>query len=305
MIEISNLRKTYSGGRGLVDFSMSVPDGSLCGLVGPNGAGKSTLIKTLCTLLKADSGSAKVAGIDVRSEPFAVKKIVGYLPDVPGLYQDMGVREFLEFFFDAFHLPASEREARISRALTRAGLADRGESAVEELSLGLKQRLLLAKTLLHEPKVLLLDEPATGLDPLARVELRDHLRTLNREGVTILLSSHILSDLEEICTDVVLIADGKNVTGTTPSTTSGTSSQFEVEILGDFQIAVDRARSIPGCTVLETATPVLVLQVTGGQRETAAALRQLVNSGSDVIRFGPRTAGLEERYRSIFGGSQK
>src|SRR3972149_6590797 len=175
MIEIEELRKSYNGQRALDGFSLRVEEGELFGLVGPNGAGKTTLIKILATLLPADGGRARVAGYDVAAAPRAVKPLIGYLPDVPGLYQDMRVSEFLEFFADAFRLPR-----------------------------------LLPKPLLHEPRVLLLDEPATGLDPLARIELREHLKALNRDGVTIFISSHILSDLEDICSRVALIANGRN-----------------------------------------------------------------------------------------------
>ncbi len=213
MIVIEQLRKSYDGARGLDGFSLRVEQGELCGLVGPNGAGKTTLIKLLSTLLQPDGGRAQVAGWDVTVNPQEVKRAVGYMPDQPGLYQDMRVEEFLEFFANAFRLSRERRRAAVALALTRSGLAARREAFVEELSFGMKQRLFLARTLLHEPKVLLLDEPATGLDPLARIDLRRQLQELNAQGITILLSSHILADLEDICTRVAMISEGEKRQG--------------------------------------------------------------------------------------------
>ena len=200
MIEVNDLRKSYNGSRGLDGFNLKVDKGELFGLVGPNGAGKTTLMKILASLLVPDSGVAQVAGMSVQHNRDAVKTLIGYMPDQPGLYQDMRLREFLQFFADAFHVSKHRQPTTIDSALTRARLRERSDAYVEELSFGMKQRLVLAKTLLHEPKLLLLDEPATGLDPIARLDLRRELQQLNVEGVTILISSHILSDLEDICT---------------------------------------------------------------------------------------------------------
>jgi ABC-2 type transport system ATP-binding protein len=210
MIEVDQIQKRYNGSRGLAGFTTRVEKGELFGLVGPNGAGKTTLIKILSTLIRPDSGAARIAGIDVTANPRGVKRVVGYMPDQPGLYQDMRVLEFLEFFADAFGILSRQRRAAVDKGLEDSGLAARRDSFVEELSFGMKQRLFLAKTLLHSPQVLLLDEPATGLDPMARVDLRNQLKRLNQQGITILISSHILVDLEEICTRVAFIADGKN-----------------------------------------------------------------------------------------------
>src|SRR5215471_18222084 len=232
MIDVEELHKTYRGGRGLHGFSFRLESNELVGLVGPNGAGKTTLIKILATLILANSGKARVGGHDVAGDARAVRGVVGYLPDIAGIYQDLRVREFLEFFADAFQLKEPKRSAAIQRALELSGLQDRTDEYVENLSLGWKQRLLLAKTLLHEPKVLLLDEPATGLDPLARISLREQLKRLHSEGVAILISSHILSDLEDMCTRILFIADGKNVAEPAgpASSTGAASSRIQCEI---------------------------------------------------------------------------
>jgi ABC-2 type transport system ATP-binding protein len=305
MIEIDGLRKSYRKSRGLDGFSLHLESNELVGLVGPNGAGKTTLIKILATLLPADSGSVRVSGHDVLVDPMAVRASLGYLPDVAGIYQDMRIGEFLEFFADAFRLKEPQRTAAIELALERAGLADRRNDFVEHLSLGWKQRLLLSKILLHEPKLLLLDEPATGLDPLARIQLREQLRRLHAEGVAILISSHILSDLEDICTRIVFIADGKNVqepqTAALAAGARATAVRCGMEFEGP-KDAVDRAiTGFAGARILERKEGFLLIELPGGSQEASALLRALLAAGITILHFDARGPGLEERYRRAFG----
>ncbi|MBZ5702018.1 MAG: ABC transporter ATP-binding protein [Acidobacteriia bacterium] len=303
MIEIDALRKNYRGVRGLNGFSLRMDRGDLVGLVGPNGAGKSTLIKILATLLPADSGSARVSGEDVAKTPAAVRSAVGYLPDVPGVYQDMRIGEFLEFFADAFRLKEPGRSAAVERALCLAGLADRRDDFVEHLSLGWKQRLHLAKTLLHGPRVLLLDEPATGLDPLARIALREQLRQLHAAGITILISSHILADLEDICTRIVFIADGKNVSEVQPAASvHGAMLHCEIEWEGSVEAAERFLAAIPGAAILEKKGNWRRIELPGGAPQASSLLRGLLDAGLTVLHFDARGPGLEERYRRTFGG---
>jgi len=305
MIEVEELRKTYRGGRGLHGFSFRLESNELVGLVGPNGAGKTTLIKILATLIPANSGKARVGGHDVSSDPRAVRAVAGYLPDIAGIYQDLRVRELLEFFADAFRLKEPKRSAAIQIALELSGLQDRTDEYVEHLSLGWKQRLLLAKTLLHEPKVLLLDEPATGLDPLARISLREQLKRLHSEGVAILISSHILSDLEDMCTRILFIADGKNVSEPgAPALSAGipeTHIQCEIGFQGPSELANQALENIPGARVLERKEGFLLIEIPGGAAEASSLLRAIVNSGMVVEHFDARGPGLEERYRRAFG----
>jgi len=309
MIEVEQIRKNYNGNQALDGFSLQVARGELFGLVGPNGAGKTTLIKILATLLPPSSGAACIAGMDVRNHRNAVKQLVGYMPDQPGLYQDMRLREFLQFFADAFHVSKHEQPAVIEGALSRSGLTERSDAFVEELSFGLKQRLVLAKTLLHGPKVLLLDEPATGLDPIARLELRQQLKQLNAEGMTILISSHILSDLEDICTRVALISNGKNAADADGNQViqlaqPAAARVHEIEVLGSASDAAKAAASLPGVKVMHAEGSRLVAELTGGNAEAAALLRHLVTHGFDIVRFDYRSATLEERYQKAFGVKQ-
>lgn len=304
MIEVEELHKTYRGGRGLHGFSFRLEGNELVGLVGPNGAGKTTLIKILATLIPATSGKAHVGGHDVVADPHAVRAVAGYLPDVAGIYQDLRVKEFLEFFADAFRLKEPRRSAAIQRALELSGLKDRDDEYVENLSLGWKQRLLLAKTLLHEPKVLLLDEPATGLDPLARISLREQLKRLHAEGVAILISSHILSDLEDMCTRILFIADGKNVSeqgaSALPAGTPEARIQCEIGFQGWPEL-VSPAADTPGSRVLERREGFLLVEIPGGPAEASSLLRAILNAGVVVEHFDARGPGLEERYRRAFG----
>jgi len=305
MIEVERLRKKFRGGRGLDSFSLKLERSELVGLVGPNGAGKTTLIKILATLLRADAGKASVDGHDVRAESPTVRAAVGYLPDIAGVYQDMGVDEFLEFFADAFRLKEPQRSVAIEKAIQRAGLGDRRDEFVEHLSLGWKQRLLLAKTLLHEPKVLLLDEPATGLDPLARIALREQLKQLHAEGVTILISSHILSDLEDICTRIVFIADGKNVSEPAPETpipgmVKAANISCEIQFQGALEIAERTVASVAGSKIIEKKNGFLLVEIPGGAKEASRLLGNLLAVGLTVVHFDARGPSLEERYRRAF-----
>jgi ABC-2 type transport system ATP-binding protein len=309
MIEVAALRKNYRRIRGLDDFSLRIEKGELVGLVGPNGAGKTTLIKVLATLLPADSGAASVAGHDVFTHPRQVRAAAGYLPDVAGVYQDMRVGEFLEFFADAFHLKSPARETAINRALERSGLTARRGDFVEHLYLGWKQRLVLAKTLLHDPQVLLLDEPATGLDPLARVALRDQLKQLHAEGVTILISSHILADLEDICTRIVFISEGKNIaerlsaeSAVVPAQVAPQATLCELQSSAPVETVTRAIYAIPGARLIETSNRLFRVEISGGVREAADFLRALLDAGVPVVFFDARGPDLEERYRRTFGG---
>jgi ABC-2 type transport system ATP-binding protein len=315
MIEIESLHKRYGKRAALDNFSLRVETGELFGIVGPNGAGKTTLIKILATLREPNSGRARINDLDVVAAPASVRAILGYLPDVPGLYQDMRVEELLEFFADAFHLHGTRRREAVDRALERAGLAARRNDFVEQLSFGMKQRLILAKTLLHEPKVLLLDEPATGLDPLARVELRELLKQLNHEGLTIFLSSHILSDLEDICTRVALIAGGRNAAGAdgqsvvtlsggTVAPLPGSLVTCEIEVSGDAQPAARAAAGVPGARVVSSQGQRLQVELSGGVAQGSPLLQAMIAAGVTIVHFDARGPGLEERYRQAFGGKQ-
>ncbi len=209
MIQIRNLRKEYKDLVALKNLNLELDPGDIFGFIGPNGAGKTTTIKMLATLLTPTSGVAFVDGINVVQNPEAVRSIVGYMPDFFGVYDDIKVWEYLDFFAAAYRIPRHKRPQIIDDVLTLTDLNVKKDAYVESLSRGMKQRLCLAKTLVHDPKVLLLDEPASGLDPRARIEIKELLKELKAMGKTIIISSHILPELADFCNKIGIIEKGE------------------------------------------------------------------------------------------------
>lgn len=208
MIEVSNLVKKYGDFSAVQGISFSVPKGEILGLLGPNGAGKSTTMKILSAFMPATSGTVKVAGFDVFEEPFEVKKRVGYLPETPPLYLEMRVREYVEYVADLKHVDRSKRKARVDYVIERCGLVDNQKRIIATLSKGFKQRVGIAQALVHDPEVVILDEPTVGLDPVQIVEIRNLIKDLAGSH-TVILSTHILPEVVMTCRKVVLINHGK------------------------------------------------------------------------------------------------
>jgi len=209
MIEISNLSKTYGAHLALDHATFSIEAGDMFGLIGPNGAGKTTLIRILATLLHPTSGSATIAGKSVTRDAAAVRRLIGYMPDFFGVYEELKVREYLEFFASTYGIRGAKRTAVVDSVLELTDLTGKRDALIAALSRGMQQRLGLARVLVHDPQVLLLDEPASGLDPRARIEIRALLKELRKMGKTILISSHILADLADLCNKIGLIERGK------------------------------------------------------------------------------------------------
>jgi ABC-2 type transport system ATP-binding protein len=209
MIEVTGLSKLYGPRLALDGATFALEPGDVFGLIGPNGAGKTTLIRILATLLHSDAGTAKVDGRDVRREADKVRRVIGYMPDFFGVYEELRVREYLEFFASAYGIDGPRRRGVVDGVLQLTDLSARAEALIGSLSRGMQQRLGLARVLVHDPKVLLLDEPASGLDPRARIEIRALLKELRAMGKTILISSHILADLADLCNKIGLIEKGR------------------------------------------------------------------------------------------------
>ena len=209
IVETHNLTKRYGNLVAVNNLNLRLEEGDVLGFIGPNGAGKTTTIRMLATLLEPTSGSATIAGHDVQREPEAVRRVIGYMPDFFGVYDDVKVWEYLDFFAGAYRIPHTERTKLIDDVLALTDLSHKKNDYVEALSRGMKQRLCLAKTLLHNPQVLLLDEPASGLDPRARIEIKELLKELRNMGKTILISSHILPELADVCNKIAIIERGE------------------------------------------------------------------------------------------------
>jgi len=277
------LTKHYGRLCALDSLDLDVETGSVFGVIGPNGAGKSTAFAVLATLLKPTSGSARVFGIDPLRKPREVRRRIGFMPDVMGVYERLRVDEYLEFHAAAYRVPRSEWPELIPGLLALVDLDVKTDSMVDDLSRGMKQRLSLARCLVHDPDLLILDEPASGLDPRARIELRELLAELRRMGKTILVSSHILSELEQICTDIAVIEAGKLLAA------------------GEPQSILDRLGAARRVTVRFVGGETARYSV-ADEAEQAALLRRLVDDGLDVAEFTLDRQGLEELFLQITKG---
>lgn len=211
VVDIHNLSVRYGNHLAVNNLSLTIPRGEIFGFIGPNGAGKTTTIKVLATLLMPSFGSVRVLGTDIVRSTQTVRRYIGYAPDSFGVYEDLTVVEYLNFFAAAYRIDFSKRANTVKDVLALTDLSGKAGSQVDALSRGMKQRLSIARVLLHDPQLLLLDEPASGLDPRARIELRELLKELQRMGKTILISSHILHELAQFCTRIGIIEGGKLV----------------------------------------------------------------------------------------------
>src|SRR5213078_442345 len=209
MIETINLTKRYGELVALNNLNLTINEGDCFGFIGPNGAGKTTTIKILATLLKPSSGQANIAGLTIGYQNRQIRPLIGYVPDFMGAYEDMVVTEYLEFFAAAYNIHGQHRRKVVADVLELTDLGYKATAEVNSLSRGMQQRLAVARVLLHDPKVLLMDEPASGLDPRARIEMRELLKELKRMGKTILISSHILPELADLCNKVGIIERGE------------------------------------------------------------------------------------------------
>jgi ABC-2 type transport system ATP-binding protein len=310
-IEVRSLSKSYNNRTAVDDISFTIEENALFGFVGPNGAGKTTTIRILTTLLKPSSGQVLVDGHSAIDKPQAVRRLIGYMPDFFGVYTDMTVWEYLDFFSACYDVPAAERPGLVNDLLELVELSHRRDDFVDTMSRGMKQRLCLARTLVHDPKILILDEPASGLDPRARVEFRDLLTELRKMGKTIFFSSHILADIAEICTEIAIIEAGKMVTQgniTTMKKRLREHRQVRVRLMGD---QVEAAKAIlalnPGVFQIEVELADegdwdLVIHFSGDKAAASDLLRQLVSGGVPLLSFNEETDSLEDVFMKLTKG---
>jgi ABC-2 type transport system ATP-binding protein len=300
------LTKRFGRSPAVTGVDLSVESGEIFGLVGPNGAGKTTTLKMLATLLPPSSGDAEIDGLSVRREPDAVRRVIGYMPDTFGVYDDMKVWEYLDFFGRCYGLSASRRRQMIGDLLELVDLTAKRDSYVQHLSRGMQQRLCLAHALVHDPHVLLLDEPASGLDPRARVELRELLRELRALGKTIIISSHILPELEELCTSLAIIDHGRVMASGRVEDIAvrfRVGGVYRVRILGDGEEVLAASQLLNGlpevASVVTRDEGMLELALAGDDAAAAAVLTALIRNGQRVASFAPAASDLEELFLQI------
>ncbi|MEE9616421.1 MAG: ABC transporter ATP-binding protein [Anaerolineae bacterium] len=309
IIETRGLTKQYGKLTAVEELALTVEEGAVFGFVGPNGAGKTTTMRILATLLRPTAGEAWVAGHSVLKERRDVRRAIGYMPDYFGVYGDMKVWEYLDFFAACYEIPPETRCGLVGDLLELMDLAHRRDDYVDALSRGMKQRLCLARALTHDPQVLILDEPASGLDPRARVEIRELLRELQAMGKTIFVSSHILSEIEEICTHIGIIEAGRLVaTGTLEEMRQHIQAQRVVKVGLTGQVEEAQAW-LAGRPDVVDVEPVVGngegdLQVTfsGDDESLARLLSEMVGAGFPVVMFHEETGDLEDVFMRLTEG---
>lgn len=309
MIKISHVRKSYRSVDALQDFSLEISQGAIYGLIGPNGAGKTTLLRILAALISPSAGEVWFDNEEVSKAPAIIQRTVGYMPDFFGVYPDLTSAEYLEFYAGIHGIPRQKRERAVIDLLELVDLTSKRDALVETLSRGMKQRLCLARALVHNPDVLLLDEPASGLDPRARVELRELLKTLQSMGKTIVISSHILLEMAEMCTDVAIISGGRLVVSGDVEQVSGQlgkGRQLEIRVLERVEDALQLLKKMPDIRNLSNYNGDLIsADFTGDDRALHNILSDLIAHNIPVVSFAPRSSGgrLEEVFMSITEGS--
>ena len=317
VIETKGLTKHYGRRPALEELDLVVEAGAVFGFIGPNGAGKTTTMRILATLLRPTAGEAWVAGHSVAHERREVRRAIGYMPDYFGVYGNMKVWEYLDFFAACYEIPAEARRGLVDDLLELVDLAHRRDDYVDALSRGMKQRLCLARALAHDPQVLILDEPASGLDPRARVEIRELLRELQAMGKTIFVSSHILSEIEEVCTHVGIIEAGHLVA-------VGRLGEMRQRIQTQRVVRIGLVRRQPGQVEQErawlagrpevahvepaagndaaTAGGDLLVTFSGDDEVLARLLSEMVGAGFQVVTFREETGDLEDVFLRLTKG---
>ncbi len=306
LVEINHLRKEYGDLVAVKNLSLTLNEGEIFGFIGPNGAGKTTTIKILATLLDPSAGSAKVDGIEVSENPEAVRAKIGYMPDAFGVYDDFKVWEYLDFFAASYRVPKGDRPGLIDLVLDLTNLSVKKDAYVESLSRGMKQRLCLARTLVHNPKVLLLDEPASGLDPRARIEIKELLKELRNMGKTIIVSSHILPELADFCTSVGIIERGEMIA-------AGPIDELMKSVFGGRVLELrvpdaDRAqamailRNVEHVREVALVSEMIRVDYNGTLNDQSEVLLALIQNGVRVQTFAEQDTDLEDIFLRVTKG---
>ncbi len=310
-IEIQALSKKYGALTALDELSLNVEAGAVVGFIGPNGAGKTTTMRVLTTLLQPSSGEAWVKGYSVVAEPRKVRQIIGYMPDFFGVYEDMKVWEYLDFFASCYEIPEASRNVLVDDLLALVELSHKKNEYVDGLSRGMKQRLCLARTLAHDPEVLILDEPASGLDPRARIEMRELLLELKNLGKTIFFSSHILSEVADICTSIAVLEAGKLVAYGNIEEMKRKFLPFRLvqvrvidrlDVLHESLIGAEQVINLKLAPEVDIPPQTLQFEFSGNDHDLNRLLSYLVQAGHPIVSFNEVTRDLEDVFLQVTKG---
>ncbi len=305
MIELIDFGKKYGDFTAVERLNLKIEAGEMFGFIGPNGAGKSTTIRFLATLLKASHGEGIVNGHSVTRRPLDVRRSVGYMPDNFGVYDGMKVWEFLDFFAVAYQIPRGKRKQVIGDVLELLDLTHKRDDFVNGLSRGMKQRLCLAKTLVHDPPVLILDEPSSGLDPRARLEVKALLKELRRMGKTILISSHILTELADCCTSIGIIERGQLLMHGPMDEVYRRIKRnriIEIRFLENMEAGLSIIRSMPETLDVQIENHKVTAELAAGDQQIAALLEQMIASGVRMHSFAEKDPSLEDVFMLVTKG---
>jgi len=305
VLVVENLVKKYGRFKAVDELSFQIEEGQIFGFVGANGAGKTTTMKIIAGLMKATSGKVAVDGVDIRANPNAVKSKIGYMPDFFGVYDDLKVSEYMDFYAGVYGIAGNEREGIADQLIELVNLSDKKHAYVDTLSRGMKQRLCLARSLIHNPQFLILDEPASGLDPKARIEIKEILRELRNMGKTILISSHILPELSEICTSIGIIEKGRMVvSGSVDEIMKKASCRrvIRIKVLGDINPAVRFLQEQPSIKNVSAANGHIDSDYDGDDSGMAEILRGMVKNNISVVSFTEVERNLESVFMNLITG---
>ena len=302
ILEVNNIRKEFGTVVAVNDVSFSLAPGQVLGLIGPNGAGKTTLLRILATVLRPTSGSVKLLGYDLKKQYLKIRKNIGYLPDFFNLYNDLTLRECLEFFARAYKVEVKSIPARIDEVLSYIELTNKRNDLVRHLSRGMVQRMGVGVLLVHNPDFFLLDEPASGLDPKARIHLREVLRKLADEGKTIIISSHILTELSGFCTHIALMNDGKIVMhGAVEEIQQKVfdTRKIIISVLDNCEKATELVKEFPNTEIKTVKNNDITLEINAAESELADLNSLLINNGIKVYNFSEKKTDLEDLFMKI------
>lgn len=305
LVHIKDLWVTYGAVHAVRGISFEIPKGEVFGFIGPNGAGKTSTIKVLATLIAPDHGQVTIGGINVTDDPLAIRKRIGYMPDFFGVYEDLTANEYLHFFAAAYDIPTSQRERTVGDVLALTDLTAKAGAPVDALSRGMKQRLGLARVLLHDPDLLLLDEPASGLDPRARIEMREMLLALKEMGKTILISSHILHELSLLCTRIGIIEAGQIVTEGSLADIYrrlGLMQLIHVQLVNGSETLIDQIGRIAGVEEVQVQADRLAIRVRAEHLQPEELLDRMYALGARMRMFQPEAMDMETAFMKLTEG---